>query len=119
MSKKIPASSVPSGLPFPPVIVGPEGGGSYGSSTLTYDSTYDFATDVQLAIAPRADMRGPWYVTNMGPNTIYLGPSGVTSGNGTAVSSGSKSASVSADNASATFVICAPGNKSTIHITNS
>lgn len=117
MPKKLPSSAVPAGLPTPPILVGPEGGGSAGASTIEYDTTYDYISSVQENVAPRADMPGPWFITNFGPNTVYYGPTGVTSGNGTAIGSGAKSASISG--VTQTFVICAPGNQSLIHITNS
>jgi hypothetical protein len=97
----------------------PDGGISpLAASDVTYDTTYDIASSAQLAVAPRGDLPGPWYLTNMGPNTVYLGPTGVTSGTGTAVGSGSKSAAIPVSG-TVTFVVCAPGNQSSFHITNS
>lgn len=108
------------GVPRPPQLVDSSSGVlATDSSNVNFDSTYDISTPVQLAIAPRADMPGPWYITNFGPSTVYLGPTGVTSGNGTAVGSGSKSAAISAGNAFTTFIVCAPGNQSLFHVTNS
>jgi hypothetical protein len=102
----------------PPILNSAEGGlVSEPGGCFDVDSTYDFASSVQLQIAPRADSPGPWYLHNLGSNTVYYGPTGVTSATGTAVTSGNKSASISGS--VSTFVVCAAGQTSTVWVSTS
>lgn len=108
-----------SATPAVPVYAAPEGGLLKGQADRDADSTVGVAeSGTQSAVAPRADMPGPWFVTNLGPNTLYLGPSGVTSSTGTPVSSGAKSAAIAATAGFTTFAICASGQVSLFQVTN-
>lgn len=99
--------------------VAPEGGLLKGTADIDFDTTIDIAySSPQHAVAPRADLPGPWFITNLGPNTLYYGPSGVTSGTGTSVTSGSKSAAIPVSTVT-TFVVCASGQTTVFKITNS
>lgn len=102
-----------------PQQVAPEGGLRPGTADIDYDTTIDIAYAApQHAIAPRADLPGPWFVTNLGPNTLYYGPSGVTSLTGTSVVSGAKSAAIPLGT-STVFVVCASAQTTVFKITNS
>lgn len=118
MTKSLAPTSLPTSNR--PAVVNSTAGGVLKTMAGSFDtdSTSDFATSVQTQVAPRADLPGPWFITNLGPNTLYYGPSGVTSGNGTSVAAGSKSASIPATNTFSTFVVTAPGNTTTFQITN-
>lgn len=119
MTKSQASTSVPSGAARP-AVVNSTAGGVLKTLTggLETDSASDYATSVQTQVAPRADMPGPWYIVNLGPNTLYYGPSGVTSGTGTSISSGAKSAVIPASNTFSTFAVTAPGNTTTFQMVN-
>lgn len=119
MTKSQAPTSVPSGVARPAVVNSTAGGVLKTlAGSIETDPTCDFATSVQMQVAPRADMSGPWYIVNLGPNTLYYGPTGVTSGTGTSVASGAKSAAISVANAFSTFVVTAPGNTTTFQMVN-
>jgi hypothetical protein len=118
MTKSQAATSVPSGVARPAVVNNTAGGVlNTLAGSIETDPTSDYATTVQMQVAPRADMPGPWYIVNLGPNTLYYGPSGVTSGNGTSVAAGAKSAAIAPTNGFSTFVVTASG-ASTFQIVN-
>ena len=122
MAKSVSLAPVRTSVTPPPGFaqqVAPEGGLLRGTADIDYDTTIDIAYAApQHAVAPRADLPGPWFVTNLGPSTLYLGPSGVTSLTGTAVVSGAKSAAI-AVSGTPTFVVCASGQTTVFKITNS
>ena len=115
-------SAVKSAVAPPPGFpqqVAPEGGLRPGSADIDYDTTIDIAyASPQHCIAPRADMPGPWFITNLGPNVIYYGPSGVTSATGTSVAVGAKSAAIPLGTSNV-FVVCAATQTSVFKMTNS
>lgn len=119
MSRSVQRTSLPAGVPAPPMLVESSGGGPVPApgGSVSYDPTYDYASPVQSAIAPRSDMKGPWFINNLGPNTVYYGPSGVTSATGTAVGSGAKSAALPVSD-TPVFIVCAAGNQALFRITN-
>lgn len=119
MTKSSASTSLPTSVARPAVVNSTAGGVLKTlAGGIETDSTCDYATAVQTQVAPRADMPGPWYIVNLGPNTLYFGPTGVTSGTGTSVASGAKSAAIATANAFSTFVVTAPGNTTTFQIVN-
>lgn len=106
-----------------PHSVSPAGGvsskGSPSANLYEVDPSYDVASPTQTQVAPRADMKSPWYINNLGPSSLYYGPSGAGT-TGTVVTAGSKSASISSDvaNSISIFAVCAPGSTATFHVTN-
>lgn len=117
---------MPIKLPTPtialPIISAPEGGGVVGAVT-DYDTSVGIVMGTQaICVAPRADissaLNNGWFLNNVGPNTLYYGPSGVTSGTGTAVAAGSKSALIPLTNTYSTFVVCAASQTAGFIVTN-
>ncbi len=118
MTKSVTPGNIPSGSARPPVVNSTAGGALKTlAGSFEFDPTFDFASTTQTQVAPRADLPGPWFINNLGPNTLYYGPTGVTSGTGISVASGSKSAAIAATNSFSTFVVTASGT-TTFQITN-
>ncbi len=117
MTKSLASTSLPTSAR--PAVVNSTAGGVLKTLAggIETDSTSDYATTSQTQVAPRADMPGPWYIKNLGPNTLYYGPSGVTSSNGTSVAAGAKSAAIPTTNTFSTFVVTASGT-TTFQIVN-
>ena len=82
-----------------------------------FDSTLEYVSSQPVQVTPRADMPDPWYVTNLGPGTLYAGPPGVTPDAGTPIPPGSQYGPVSRDLPYSTFVVTAPGESAALQVT--